>query len=236
MNRFEKVAPDWEIELPPYIQTRTINEGQKASQELISKLAKELEIPILEAIALVTYTRGLDMPISDYENSRRILDAGAGLDKLKSVLEKLRISSSVTSLDNMKNLRKQSPTIDVQGEIQSLPFANESFDTIVANYAIPWTIDKDVDPNFMSNQLTELIRTLKTGGTLRYRPIRMYRAEMRDLQGPDPMKLIFANAIEELKRAYTKDPTLKITLIRAYDDDGKSFDEILEVIKPSRQA
>jgi uncharacterized membrane protein len=88
-----------------------------------------------------------------------------------------------------------------------------------------------VNPNFMAEQLKELIRTLKKSGTLKYRPIRMYREYSSDNPLEDPMKSIFEKAIDQLNKAHAENPSIKITLVRAYQDDNKSFDEILELTK-----
>ncbi len=67
-----EIRPNWEVELPSYIQRRNIKDTKKDSDSLVAKVQKDYKLTPQEAVAYVTYLPGLDMEFSDYNGEKKI--------------------------------------------------------------------------------------------------------------------------------------------------------------------
>lgn len=111
-----------------------------------------------------------------------ILDIGGGKSNLQRQLGSLGITSTVINLDlesaytyeitradgeNMKWIdAKRQPSVIARAE--QMPFADESFDVILASYSVPFYTDSADDYEAIIN---EALRVLKVGGTASLAPM-----------------------------------------------------------------
>jgi ubiquinone/menaquinone biosynthesis C-methylase UbiE len=127
------------------------------------------------------YGRSLDQYFADYplpvSRGARILDAGCGTGLLTlALLRNLRFPVKITALDlsatSIESARRavaQSPgrkrdAIFAQGNLLSLPFANNSFDLVVTSGALEYVPLQD--------GMNELSRVIEAGGHLLHIPCR----------------------------------------------------------------
>lgn len=98
-------------------------------------------------------------------NTRRfILDAGCGTGFLSRELKKDPSAIEITALDlsdSMLEVAKKADTAThyVKGDIESLPFLDETFHMVVSNLALQWCQE-------LPKALDELVRVLKHKGSL----------------------------------------------------------------------
>jgi malonyl-CoA O-methyltransferase len=86
-----------------------------------------------------------------------ILDAGCGTGRLAKLLP----SCKVTQLDMAYAMCKEASVsgIAINGTVESLPFADGSFDAIVSSLVLQWVADRQ-------GAMCEMLRVLKSGGAL----------------------------------------------------------------------
>ena len=197
---------------------------------------KKLLYPNLDwgdATSAVIYTYGLDMKQEDYRNMK-VLDAGSGLGGFKRSLKSMGIKADVTNYDDGV-MFGGSPyyLVDVQGKVENMPFADDTFDVTVLNWVFPdGFLDGTLNTNFMAAQLRELVRvTKKSGGIIRYSPIRMFRVSFGNEQ-----QTIYdeatRKAFRELEKLHTENPNMIIQITRLVHEqrNGQNqFDDILEI-------
>jgi len=111
-----------------------------------------------------------------------VLDAGTGTGEAVSALQKKYKNTNLVLLDLSERMleqavrqSKQTETYAVCGDIESLPFADESFDLVFSNLVLQWCNDVGV-------ALTEFRRVLKPGGLLMFSTF-----------GPDTLKELRAS-------------------------------------------
>lgn len=111
---------------------------------------------------LNSFENGKLLPLLGNVSGKKVLDVGAGTGRLSVPLYKL--GADVTALDvsagMLEVLKKKNHSIQtVVGEAESLPFANEVFDFVVASFLIVHLKDP-------SRFFDEAYRVLKDGGAL----------------------------------------------------------------------
>ena len=63
------------------------------------------------------------------------------------------------------------------GVSQAMPFKNETFDLIIANYSVPYFLEAEVDIN---QTLGEILRVLKPVGEARFFPFNANSEDLRE--------------------------------------------------------
>ncbi len=111
---------------------------------------------------LNSFEKGLLLPLFGTVKNKSVLDVGAGTGRLSVPLNKL--GAKVTALDlsasMLRELNKKAPAVQTQvGDAESLPFADNSFDYILAAFLIVHLKDP-------SSFFDESYRVLKEGGRL----------------------------------------------------------------------
>jgi malonyl-CoA O-methyltransferase len=99
----------------------------------------------------------------------RILDAGTGTGEAIRPLQTLYRKAGIVTLDiseqMLRRAAKRSPwfrsTQQVCGDIEALPFADNSFDLVFSNLSLQWC-------NHLERALQEFLRVLKPGGLLMF--------------------------------------------------------------------
>ena len=136
------------------------------------------------------------------------LDSGSRNDFAEEAEKKLQ-NTKVTSFDfsfnkKDKKIKKQDR---VAGLFTQLPFANDSFDMILSNTAMPFYMHNKVQ---LTAAFKEVIRVLKKGGTAHLGPI-----TYTDIIDTDPQK-----TTEQTHRQHS------------YEESKKLFENILNDLKP----
>lgn len=111
---------------------------------------------------LNSFEKGLLLPLFGSVKSKSVLDVGAGTGRISVALAKM--GADVTALDlsaeMLNELNKKAPAVQTQiGEAESLPFADNSFDFILAAFLIVHLKDP-------ARFFDEAYRVLKDGGRL----------------------------------------------------------------------
>ncbi len=181
----------------------------------------------------VKYTYSLNMTPEDYRG-KKVLDAGSGLGRFKRALKSMGVEADVTNFDDGETYgRGEDYVVDVQGKVEHMPFADNTFDVSVVSWVFPnQFLDETVDTNFMAEQLRELVRvTKKGGGIIRYTPVRMFQV----LQGPEQQAVYdeaTIKAFAELEKLHRENPGMKTRITRLIDDQDNGqdqFEDILEI-------
>ncbi len=146
--------------------------------ERITKINKREVLPPMTNRSFESYLRGLQLVEQDLAG-KMILDIGAGGRGFAKGAEEEVINASIVSLDphyaNMGVyesiiMRDSTPQVDsltVAGKGESLPFADNSFDLIVANYSMPFYTQSKLQ---VKEYFEELKRVVKPGGEIRIFP------------------------------------------------------------------
>jgi ubiquinone/menaquinone biosynthesis C-methylase UbiE len=126
---------------------------QEASEEL-EKTDEEV---------FIEYVRDLELSPEDFD--KKILDVGAGGAEFAKWAKEHGISSEIYSLESSQELKEK--TKAVRGLAEQLPFAENAFDLVVSNAAIPniflWRDKAKVRESFL-----EALRVVKPGGEVRF--------------------------------------------------------------------
>ncbi len=113
-----------------------------------------------------------DLKVEELEEllkNKKIFDFGCGKSELSKELKSKNINTDIISYDIKKeSLLESEAENSVQGPGENLPFSDESFDSILATYSLPyWASSEDM----IENNFKELLRVLKKDGTLCIAPI-----------------------------------------------------------------
>lgn len=142
-----------------------------------------------------------------------ILDAGCGTAQLWS-----KHRANVMGIDGAFEMCRRSRThiTSVNGSLESLPFADESFDLVFSSYAMQWT-------ESLQQAMAELMRVLKRGGVLALAvPV---EGTLRELQEsflhaglvPHVMAFHIAHRYEEMLSRYHVISHHNVQNVRCYD-------------------
>jgi len=109
-----------------------------------------------------SFEQGALFPYINESKGKKILDAGAGTGRLSVRLHK--VGAEVTALDispeMLAILQQKDPKIEVvEGDMEAMPFKDETFDTVFCSLALVHL--RDIEPF-----LDESYRVLKDGGRL----------------------------------------------------------------------
>ncbi len=105
---------------------------------------------------------------------KRILDLGAGYNRLQAELAAASVVASVVNVDlafdPLQEVLEECPdhTTSVQARIEALPFPDKSADVILASYSLPFWSDC---PEQNTRFFAECRRVLKVGGLLSIYPM-----------------------------------------------------------------
>jgi malonyl-CoA O-methyltransferase len=100
---------------------------------------------------------------------RRILDAGTGTGEAIRPLQKMYRQAEVVALDISEHMLRRAaartswlrPSLQVCGDIEALPFADNSFDLVFSSLSMQWCNDLDA-------ALQNFIRVLRPGGLVMF--------------------------------------------------------------------
>jgi ubiquinone/menaquinone biosynthesis C-methylase UbiE len=106
-----------------------------------------------------------DLELSPEDFDKKILDIGAGGAKFAKWAKEHNVSSEIYSLEPYEELKEK--TKAVRGLAEQLPFADDSFDLVVSNAAIP-NIFLEQDKNKVRESFLEALRVVKPGGEVRF--------------------------------------------------------------------
>ncbi|MDF2529413.1 MAG: malonyl-[acyl-carrier protein] O-methyltransferase BioC [Gammaproteobacteria bacterium] len=188
---------------------RNFNRKVKAAASL---LQNEVSASLIERVQMIK------------QQPQSILDLGCGTGEFTYRLSKLYPKAKVIGLDiaeqRLKYAKKQrlwfNKTRFVPGNIESLPFADNSFDLIVSNLSLYWVED-------LAKAFKEIQRVLKPEGVLLFsslgpdslKELRESFAKIDDL----PHVNIFLDMHEvgdALLKAGLKDPVMDVDTIKQY--------------------
>ncbi|GEM_PF-5247886 len=156
----EKILPDF----IDFSVRKEYSEERRAKE--IALLEKKYKLSDEEAITLFSYLYSLDLKTSDLVN-KKIIDIGSGSGAFKSALKKFGVASN--SVINFDENYLRSP--DVMGNAESLPFKDESFDTVIAHCSVPIMKATSQEYEAIPKIINEMIRVVKRGGVVKIFPI-----------------------------------------------------------------
>lgn len=146
--------------------------------EKIPKINKHEILPPITNRSFEAYLRDLHLVEQDLDG-KMILDIGAGGRGFAKGAGKEGVDASIVSLDPhyanmgvyesiiMKESNPQVDSLTVAGKGESLPFADNSFDLIIANYSMPLYTQSKLQ---IKEYFEELKRVVKPGGEIRIFP------------------------------------------------------------------
>ena len=158
-----------------------------------------------------------DLKLSPEDFNKKILDVGAGSAQFAKWAKEHGVSSEIYSLEPRKeNLIEKEKGVVAKAE--TMPFADESFDLIVSNAAIPniylGESSESIQKKIRSS-LDEMMRLLKSGGEIRLDRVLIGKEyePQRDLSKS------IENALAELE----KSGTVQVEKIRTSSDDTYEY-------------
>ncbi|MEK7191969.1 MAG: class I SAM-dependent methyltransferase [Patescibacteria group bacterium] len=158
-----------------------------------------------------------DLKLSPEDFNKKILDVGAGSAQFAKWAKEHGVSSEIYSLEPRKeNLIEKEKGVVAKAE--TMPFADESFDLIVSNAAIPniylGESSESIQKKIRSS-LDEMMRVLKSGGEIRLARVLIGKEyePQRDLSKS------IENALAELE----KSGTVQVEKIRTSSDDTYEY-------------
>lgn len=119
----------------------------------------------------VDYVRNLELSEGDLK--KNILDVGSGEGLFAEYVKARGINPQIVNLELNIDLPQKNQT--VQGSVESIPFADESFELVISHCSIPNIFLGEDDPEIMkekiSKSLSEMVRVIKNGGEVRLGPV-----------------------------------------------------------------
>lgn len=163
------------------------------------------------------YVEDLKLAPEDFE--KKILDIGAGSARFSKWAREHGVSSQIYSLDRShKSIKGENSIV---GKAESLPFANNSFDLVISNAAIPHIFaigasePRKLEDDVLSS-LNEAVRVLKPGGE-----IRLARVLMGDLY---ENQKVLTQSIKAALNKLKKECKLEIIEEHVQSDDAYEYD------------
>ncbi|MFA6215511.1 MAG: methyltransferase domain-containing protein [Patescibacteria group bacterium] len=160
-----------------------------------------------------------DLRLEPDDFGKKILDVGAGAAQFAKWAKEHRVSTEIYSLEPRKeNLTGKDKSVVAQAE--AIPFADESFDLVVSNAAIPNVYtgegNGDTAKEKVMNSLAEMVRVIRPGGEIRL--ARVLRRKESKLQRPSQS---VDEALENLKAG----GNIQIEEIRTPEADVYEYNE-----------
>ena len=158
-----------------------------------------------------------DLKLSPEDFNKKILDVGAGSAQFAKWAKEHGVSSEIYSLEPRKeNLIEKEKGVVAKAE--TMPFADESFDLIVSNAAIPNIYLGESSESIQKkvrSSLDEMMRVLKSGGEIRLARVLIGKEyePQRDLSKS------IENALAELE----KSGTVQVEKVRTSSDDTYEY-------------
>ena len=169
------------------------------------KTSDEINQSIITRNPVEFYFEKFDLGINGEKlRGKKILDLGSGQSNFAETFNnKPELNATVVRLDAKYSDIKPSYLEEaVTGAAQFLPFADNSFDEVLASYSIYWIKDK------LQQALTETIRVTRPGGMMQIYPVSVIGTQ--SLEGIPQTSVDYKEGEEEsgYTLTITKDPNL----------------------------
>lgn len=160
-----------------------------------------------------------DLRLTPEDFDKKILDVGAGAAQFATWAKEHRVSSEIYSLEPQKEYLAEKDK-SVVARAETMPFADESFDLVVSNGAIPNIyIDQrnaDVVKEKVTNSLHEMVRVIRPGGEIRLARVLMRKAS--------ESQRMLSQSVEEALENLEANGNIQIEKIRTPSDDTYEYE------------
>lgn len=166
-----------------------------------------------------------DLRLTPEDFGKKILDVGAGAAQFAKWAKEYGLSNKIYSLDSNKKYLAEGKGVVARAEM--MPFADKSFDLVVADGSIPNVFTSEGNINTMKekvmNSLREMVRVVAPGGEIRLaRVLTKKDSELRKA---------LSNNFEEVLEDLKTDDNLQVERVRTPSDDTYEYDENHKPVK-----
>jgi ubiquinone/menaquinone biosynthesis C-methylase UbiE len=169
-------------EYPPYIEIgpeiKVDMESRTADQIILRQTYESWNLTEDEIVTVNDYLTNFCITQLDLEG-KRILDIGSGPGNFGRALRKMDIDAAVINFDSGGVFPR---SMDIKGKAEQLPFADESFDLVLAHCSVPVMQATRGDPSEIPTTITEMVRVAGKNGKIKIYPGFIIKGGFSDME------------------------------------------------------
>ncbi len=186
-----------------------------------------------EAEALDYYLFFLDLNVNELVG-KKVLDIGSGRGSFKKALQKIVEIKDGEFVNFDLNVfdEEEKQSINVLGTAETLPFKDESFDFVLANFSVPVMQATAGIIEVVPQTLEEMTRVVRKNGVIKVYPVGGEWEVAAELQEEQLYRKLFPIVLEEVKKMISKKLISKAKITKfTHESPGGGYDNSLEIIK-----
>lgn len=176
-----------------------------------------------EASDLALYLTNLDLRAEELTH-KQILDLGSGWGYFKNAMEKVAgMGKAIINFDEVAG------NVDAVGRAEALPFADASFDLVIAHCSVPIMDATSGNYKIIPQSLREMLRVVGSGGAVKVFPVALTRDDAPEMARE--YLQMGSTVLEELENIHKSYPDVKIKVVETTEQSGDTR-WLLELLKP----